>query len=938
MTKSAAATPTRGTGETEGGRGLSIRVGETVTRHDAPIIGGSGTTHDAQGTSRSECAEHSCNLRLIRGPRIGSHVFTLRGSIVRRPPVPIFLLTAAVVVAGAGTVTGPLPAEAAESPPPAVSTPTTAPSDPTTATDGSFVDHDPSLAEMNAAQNHTMGSTVPADEPAKPSTESQARELQAQAAFPPGVPGLDVSGWQENVDWASVWSQGARFAYVKATEGLSYKSGQFAQQYNGSYAVGMVRGAYHFARPDISSGAAQADYFVSNGGGWVGDSRTLPPLLDIEYNPYGDTCYGLTAGAMTSWIADFSARVKALTGANPAIYTTTDWWARCTGNSPAFGANPLFIARYPANISSGAGTLPAGWGAYTFWQYSSTGPFPGDSDVFNGSEATLKQLALTGLPMQQPVIGAGDLNGDGKPDLLARRPDGTLWYYAGAGGSSSGVAFVPGKQIGQGWGIFNQLIGAGDVTGDGRPDVLARKPDGSLWLYAGTGAHPSTGAGLAAGVRIGVGWDIFTDVTAAGDMDGDGLQDLLGRKPDGSLWRYSGAGSASYRPGVVIGSGWSVFSQITSMGDHDGDGRSDLVGLRSNGTLSLYRSAGPVYEAGRALPASGLAGNDLLIRAGDADGNGREDLFARSASGSLKFLSGTVRYDTAAFGNVQVVGIGWDVFRSVIGAGDLDGDGQPDVVAIDKNQVLWFYAGYGNKDGINRSYRTGVRIGQGWGAFTKVVDAGDFDGNGTRDLMAVRDDASLWLYPGTGTVGRNGVAYGAPVRLDAGAWTSFEQLVVADFDGDGRRDVVATKADGSGSIYRGAPRTTSSSPWLTSPVALGALAGSRYQPLSAGDANGDGRADLLATKSDGSLWFFGGTGTASGTSPFVGSPVQVGSGWTIFSAQLGTGDTNPQRGGDVLAVRPDGNLWYYPGTGQAGRGEGVLSGAIAVGAGWNVFG
>ena len=64
------------------------------------------------------------------------------------------------------------------------------------------------------------------------------------------VQGMDVSGHQGNVAWSTAWNNGARFAYVKATEGTTYTNPYFAQQYNGSYNVGMIRGAYHFAHPE----------------------------------------------------------------------------------------------------------------------------------------------------------------------------------------------------------------------------------------------------------------------------------------------------------------------------------------------------------------------------------------------------------------------------------------------------------------------------------------------------------------------------------------------------------------------------------------------------------------------------------------------------------------------------------------------------------------
>ncbi|KAG9074913.1 hypothetical protein FS749_013479 [Ceratobasidium sp. UAMH 11750] len=94
--------------------------------------------------------------------------------------------------------------------------------------------------------------------------------------------GIDVSSYQGNVNWAAQKSAGISFAYIKATEGTGYTNSYFDQQYTGSYNAGIIRGSYHFARPDVSSGATQADYFLAHGGGWSADGKTLPGALDIE--------------------------------------------------------------------------------------------------------------------------------------------------------------------------------------------------------------------------------------------------------------------------------------------------------------------------------------------------------------------------------------------------------------------------------------------------------------------------------------------------------------------------------------------------------------------------------------------------------------------------------------------------------------------------------
>ena len=112
--------------------------------------------------------------------------------------------------------------------------------------------------------------------------------------------GDDVSSHQGNVDWAATKAAGAQFSYSKATEGTYYTNPYFAQQYNGAYNAGLIRGAYHFAIPNGGSGASQADYFVAHGGGWSKDGKTLPGALDIEYNPYGAECYGLSQASMRS--------------------------------------------------------------------------------------------------------------------------------------------------------------------------------------------------------------------------------------------------------------------------------------------------------------------------------------------------------------------------------------------------------------------------------------------------------------------------------------------------------------------------------------------------------------------------------------------------------------------------------------------------------------
>ncbi|WP_400158712.1 GH25 family lysozyme [Arthrobacter sp. BPSS-3] len=237
------------------------------------------------------------------------------------------------------------------------------------------------------------------------------QSLSTEGTWSPtfGVQGLDVSGYQTSVNWQQQWNMGARFAYVKASEGNYFTNSLFGSQYQGARNVGMIRGAYHFAIPNWSSGADQARYFVQNGGGWSADSYTLPPVLDIEFNPYenktingfyfGDTCYGMSPSQLSSWVRDFGSTMSSLTGRLPVIYTNTSWWNQCLGNPGGFGDYPLWVASYPGAFTNNAGPLPSGsWANYSIWQYSSTGPLTGDSNVWNGSYTDLVAFANAGIP------------------------------------------------------------------------------------------------------------------------------------------------------------------------------------------------------------------------------------------------------------------------------------------------------------------------------------------------------------------------------------------------------------------------------------------------------------------------------------------------------------------------------------------------------------
>ncbi|MBJ2120962.1 VCBS repeat-containing protein [Arthrobacter sp. MSA 4-2] len=745
---------------------------------------------------------------------------------------------------------------------------------------------------------------------------------------PAGILGVDVSSHQGNVDWAAAWRQGSRFAYTKATEALVYKNPYFASQYKGAEVSGMDRGAYHFAIPNVSSGAAQADYFIRNGGGWSADGKTLPPLLDVEYNPYpelGNTCYNMSPAQMVNWIRDFSNTMLSRTGRLPMIYTTADWWNRCTGYSTAFANHPLHVASYNNCCT---GPLPAGWRVESLWQYTSDGPVVGDWNRWNGTAAAFDRFVRGGYtapaPAPAPVVldktlaavNAGDFNRNGTHDLVSRRPDGTLWFHDGTGTGS----FRAPVKIGSGWGIYSQLIGGQDFNADGRPDLVGRKTDGTLWFYAGTGVVTATAEGYRGPVKSGVGWNAFDIMVSPGDFTGDRRPDLIARKPDGTLWLYRGTGIS---PDIVNGAvrigtgGWTGFNLLSGAGDYTGDGRADLLARKPDGALWLYQGTGNVsatstgYLPGRAI-ATGWAGYSDIVGASDFNRDGKTDLVGFRADMSLWFFAGTAMKDNGYRPGTRIGSTGWQNYNTIVGPGDFNANGTKDLIARRKDGTLWFYNGTGRG-----AYGTPIRIGSaGWNTFTDILAPGDLNGDRRPDLLARHQDGSLWFYAGTGTVNTTSEGYKPGQKIGQGGWQAFSQLMApGDYNSDGRPDLLGRKTDGTLWFWAGTGTISATSEGYGSAVQIGRGGWQGFNHvITPGDFTGDKRNDLLARKPDGTLWLYAGTGAASPTQEGYKPAVPIGTGWNNATTITGPGDFNGDTKADLLTTRADGSLWFYAGT------------------------
>ncbi|MFE5614147.1 FG-GAP repeat domain-containing protein [Streptomyces sp. NPDC056524] len=232
------------------------------------------------------------------------------------------------------------------------------------------------------------------------------------------------------------------------------------------------------------------------------------------------------------------------------------------------------------------------------WKYYGTGkaaaPFSSRNQIGTGWQTYNTVTSLS--PFKQTPYHLGHIKPSpvtrGHGDLVARDASGILWYYDREAGINS-KTFAPRIKVGTGWNIYNQITGAGDLNRDGHMDLLARDKAGVLWQYQGTGTLTS-GARFKTRVQVGGGWGMYNQVTGGTDVSGDGKADLLARDASGTLWLYKGTGSATapYAARTKVGGGWNAYNHLVLAGDLTDDGRADAVARDTTGVLWLYKGTG----------------------------------------------------------------------------------------------------------------------------------------------------------------------------------------------------------------------------------------------------------------------------------------------------------------------------------------------------------
>jgi hypothetical protein len=250
-------------------------------------------------------------------------------------------------------------------------------------------------------------------------------------------------------------------------------------------------------------------------------------------------------------------------------------------------------------------------------------------------------------PPLPPVAGVGDFDGDGLCDVVAGVPvatDAPNGYISFFRGTPTGITLGrTGGDIRPDVFYGFAIAPAGDVDGDGLGDYLEGSPANPG--RGGTVGHLGLGASSGRGSRtinpptgIPFGPDIGRSVSAAGDLDGDGFGEMLatqGNSPQ--LWVTNITSSPlTARPIDAMAS--AAGSQLTPVGDVDADGLDDLVRWSPGGPSAIVRGG---LTPSSSLSLTGLVTVGATVRAvagvGDLDGDGRDDVAVawRGAPGNL---------------------------------------------------------------------------------------------------------------------------------------------------------------------------------------------------------------------------------------------------------------------------------------------------------------
>jgi|GEM_PF-572379 len=452
------------------------------------------------------------------------------------------------------------------------------------------------------------------------------------------------------------------------------------------------------------------------------------------------------------------------------------------------GAGSAVGLAQPVTVSTGIGTSSqavisadlTGDGRADLVKVSRSGRMslrPGDGAGHFGAAVRKNKTLFVGRSL---VTGVGDLNGDGHNDLVAKitapgHNKGRISIYLGRGDGR----FTRTAQHKVSLKGATQLIYAGDVSGDGRSDLLVRTKSG-LVLYRGTGTG-RFGAGTAV---AGHPWSSYDGIVGAGDVNGDGHNDLMVRDASGNGWVLPGDGAGGFGAPLGPVAGLKAMGRIVGSAPVMGQGLLDVVGR--SGTSLQVAADQTVTSTGLGAPIDtgvNLANATQLLNAGDWNRDGNSDLITRNTDGNLYLYLGNGQ---GRFGAPTLLATGFGAVTLLSAAGDITGDGWPDL----QGQVggaMQIWPGQGTA-GLAAGYVSHSAI-----SATRQVAVGLWTADGAPDALFVKSKKTV-LYPGNGPGGlTNPVTVGG--SLSAYNWV----IGVSNVRNSGHSGLIVR--DASGSLY-----------------------------------------------------------------------------------------------------------------------------------------
>ncbi len=212
--------------------------------------------------------------------------------------------------------------------------------------------------------------------------------------------GIDVSHHQGFIDWLKVKKSGARFAFIKASEGEGYADPMFDENIHGAVEAGVLPGSYHFFLPRYDP-LAQARHYARVLQENAVDAPSLPPCIDLE-TP------GLGKSGLNQALRIFIEEIFNLTGRKCILYVSPGFWNsylpvpvlsgyKLTQSEVDWAVEyPLWLAHY----TTGWPYQIYPWVGWRFWQYTSAGKIAGvstkvDLNLFQGSLEELFKLGAS---------------------------------------------------------------------------------------------------------------------------------------------------------------------------------------------------------------------------------------------------------------------------------------------------------------------------------------------------------------------------------------------------------------------------------------------------------------------------------------------------------------------------------------------------------------